>query len=60
VSIQEIEKAVQAMPRAEVEELQAWLQDYLENEREFTPEFQASIERGRRDVAEGRVRGRQP
>ncbi|MCG3147911.1 MAG: hypothetical protein PCFJNLEI_01352 [Verrucomicrobiae bacterium] len=60
MSIQEIEKVIQGLSRSEVEELQGWIQDYLEDDREMTAEFKASIERGRQDIAEGRVRVRQP
>lgn len=59
MSIQEIEKVIQGLSRSEVEELQGWIQDYLEDDRELTAEFKASIERGRQDIAEGRVRTRQ-
>lgn len=59
MSIQEIEKAVQGMPRSQVEELQSWIQDYLEDQQELTEGFKASIERGRQDIAQGRVRVRQ-
>lgn len=59
ISIQEIEKAIQGLARPEMEELQGWIQDYLEDERAVTDEFKASIERGREDIAEGRVRVRQ-
>jgi len=37
-------------------EIQGWLEDMLEDELEFTDEFKASIERGKRDLAEGHVR----
>jgi hypothetical protein len=60
MSIQEIEKAIKGLPREKIEELQIWIQDYLEDERQLTDEFQASIERGKRDIAEGRTRTRQP
>lgn len=56
MSIQEIEKAIQELPRTEVAQLQDWIAGYLEDELEFTDEFKASIERGKRDLAEGRVR----
>ncbi len=56
MSIQEIEKAIQGLSRPEVEELQSWIQDYLEDERAMTDEFKASLERGRQDIAAGRVR----
>ena len=59
MSIQEIEKVIQGLSRQEVEELQGWIQDYLEDERELTDEFKASIQRGREDIAQGRVRVRQ-
>ncbi len=59
-TVQEIESAVRRLPRKEVEELQAWLQEYLEDELELTDEFKASIERGKQDIAAGRVREHQP
>lgn len=59
-TIQEIESAIKRLPRAEVARLQAWIQDYLEDELEFTDEFKASIARGKHDVAEGRTRIRKP
>ena len=59
MSIQEIEKVIQSLSRQEIEELQGWIQDYLEDERELTDEFKASIERGRQDIAQGRLRVRQ-
>ena len=59
MSIQEIEKVIQSLSRHEVEELQGWIQDYLEDERELTDDFKASIERGRQDIAQERVRVRQ-
>ena len=58
MSIQEIEKVIQGLSRQEVEELQGWIQDYLEDERELTDGFKASIERGRQDIAQGRIRVR--
>ncbi|MBI5683621.1 MAG: hypothetical protein HZC54_00940 [Verrucomicrobia bacterium] len=59
-TVQEIESAVRQLPREEVEKLQAWLQDYLEDELELTDEFKASIERGKQDIAAGRMREHQP
>lgn len=59
-TVEEIESAVRQLPREEVEKLQAWLQDYLEDELELTDEFKASIERGKQDIAAGRVREYQP
>jgi hypothetical protein len=56
MSIQQIEEAIKGLPTDEIEALRAWIEEYLEDEREVTPEFTASIERGRRDLAEGRAR----
>lgn len=50
-TIQEIESAIRKLPRAEIEKVSDWIQDLLDNEREFTEEFTASIERGKRDIA---------
>jgi hypothetical protein len=57
-TVQEIESAIRELPRAEVEALQAWIQDYLEDQKQFTPEFEAAIQRGKRDIAERRTRTR--
>ena len=59
-NIQEIEAAMQKLTRADLERVREWLEDYLEDQQEFTDEFKVSIERGRRDIAEGHVRKRQP
>jgi hypothetical protein len=59
-TIQEIESAVRKLPRAEIEKLSEWIQDLIEDQKKFTDEFQASIERGKRDITEGRTRLRKP
>jgi hypothetical protein len=59
-SVQEIEKAIQGLPREEIQALHDWIANYLEDELEMTSEFQASIERGKKDIAEGRSRLRKP
>ncbi|NJM55083.1 MAG: hypothetical protein HC841_03435 [Verrucomicrobiae bacterium] len=55
-TVGEIESAVRQLPVEQARELQDWLADYLEDEAELSPEFLASIERGREDLAAGRVR----
>ena len=55
-TVQEIETAIERLPRDQMREIQGWLEDMLEDELEFTDEFKASIERGKRDLAEGHVR----
>jgi hypothetical protein len=53
-----IETEVRNLPREEAFKLQDWLTEYLENQAELNPEFVASIERGKADLREGRVRVR--
>lgn len=56
MSIQQIEDAIKTLSTTEIKALRAWIEDYLEDEREVNAEFAASIERGKRDIAEGRTR----
>jgi hypothetical protein len=57
--VQEIERAIRTLPRREVEQLREWIENFLEDQLELTDEFAASIERGKNDIAEGNVRGRE-
>jgi hypothetical protein len=36
--------------------LHDWLEDYLEDQLEISDEFYAKIDRGKRDISDGRVR----
>ena len=56
----EIESAITRLPVADAQVLQEWLEQWLEDQREMTPEFLAAIERGKADLAEGRHRSVQP
>jgi hypothetical protein len=40
--------------------LRNWIEDYLEDQLELSDEFNAKIEQGKRDIAEGKMRTRQP
>ncbi len=55
-----IEAEIQRLPRTEAEQLQDWLAEYLEDRAAVSPDFAASIERGRADLRDGRVRKVQP
>jgi hypothetical protein len=55
-TVREIESAIEQLPHQQMREIQGWLDEMLEDDMEFTDEFKASIERGRQDVAEGRIR----
>lgn len=57
--VQEIEQAIQTLPRKDVERLREWIENYLEDQLEMTDEFAASIERGKTDIAEGNIRVRE-
>ena len=41
-----IETAIAKLTRNEAEELREWLEQWIEDQQEMTPEFLASIERG--------------
>ena len=56
MSIQQIEEAIKELSVDEIAALRAWIEEYLEDERELTDEFTASIERGKRDLAAGQTR----
>lgn len=55
-TLEEIQNAVKQLSKAEQEALRVWLDNLLEDELEFTDKFEAEIERGERDIAEGRGR----
>jgi len=55
-TVPEIESAIARLSRQEAEEVREWLEQWLEDQQEMTPEFMAAIERGKADIAAGRVR----
>ena len=55
-TVKEIESAVRKLPLDQARELQDWLANYLEDTAELSPDFVASIERGKEDLRAGRVR----
>ena len=57
-TVQEINAAIRSLSLKEQIELRDTLDDLVEDELELTDEFKAGIERGMRDIAEGRVRVR--
>ncbi len=54
--LEQIEVQVKQLSLAEQQALRDWLDDILEDELEFTDEFNEKIERAKRDIAEGRGR----
>jgi hypothetical protein len=59
-TVSEIESAITRLPLNEAEELREWLEQWLEDQRSMTPEFLASIERGKADLSAGRARISRP
>ncbi len=51
-TVAEIEAAISRLPLQQAAEVSEWLEDH----RELSPEFVASIERGKADIAAGRTR----
>ena len=49
-----METELRKLSQAELCQIRAWLDDLIEDELEFTPEFEASIEQSERDMTEGK------
>jgi len=54
-TVAEIEAAISQLRLEQAAEVSEWLEQWLEDQRELSPEFVASIERGKADIAAGRV-----
>ena len=59
-TVQEIEAAIPRLSQAELEELRAWFEEYVEDRLELTDEVKAKLDQSLRDIAEGRIITRQP
>ncbi len=59
-SVQEIEAVIPKLSRAEVEEVRAWIDDFLEDQLELTDEVKARLDQSRREIADGNYTTRQP
>jgi hypothetical protein len=51
-SVQEIEAAIPQLSRAEVEEVRAWIDDFLEDQLELTDDVKAKLDQSRREHQE--------
>jgi hypothetical protein len=58
--VEQMETELRKLSSVELQQLRDWLEDYLEDQLEITDEFAASIDRGKKDIAEGNVRVREP
>ena len=59
-TVQEIEAALPKLSRAEVEEVRAWIDDFLEDQLELKEEVKTKLDQSRREIAEGKYTTRQP
>ncbi|MBI5775084.1 MAG: hypothetical protein HZA89_15265 [Verrucomicrobia bacterium] len=59
-TVQEIEAAIPRLSRAEIEEIRAWIDDFLEEQLELTDEVKAKLDESRREIAAGHYATRQP
>jgi pyridoxal/pyridoxine/pyridoxamine kinase len=59
-TVQEIEAAIPRLSRAEIEEIRAWIDNFLEDQLELTDEVKAKLDESRREIAAGNYTTRQP
>lgn len=59
--VEQMESELRKLSQAELRQIRGWLDDLIEDEQEFTPEFERSIQEAERDMAgEKAVRVREP
>ena len=59
-TVKDIEAVIPRLTRAEVEELRAWIDDFLEDRMELKDEVKAKLDQSRREIATGNYTTRQP
>jgi hypothetical protein len=59
-TVQEIEAAIPRLSRREIEEIRAWIDNFLEDQLELNDEVKSQLDQSRRDIAEGNYKTRQP
>jgi ribosome biogenesis protein Nip4 len=59
--VEQMEVELRKLSQAELRQIREWLDDIIEDELEFTSEFEASIRHAERDMAQGKsARVREP
>lgn len=59
--VEQVEDELRKLSQTELRQIREWLDDVIEDELQFTPEFERSIERSEREMAEGKsARVREP
>jgi ubiquinone biosynthesis protein UbiJ len=51
--VDQIEAQLEQLSPDELRQIRSWLDDVLEDERQFTPEFEASIRESEQEMAQG-------
>lgn len=59
-TVQEIEAALPKLSRAEIEEVRAWIDDFLEDQLGLADDVKAKLDQSRREISEGNYTTRQP
>ena len=52
--VEQMETELRKLSQAELRQIRAWLDDMIEDELEFTPEFERSIQHAERDMTDGK------
>ena len=52
-TVEEIKQAIQQLPRADVEALTDWLEEFLEQERKLAEDIIAKVEQSKKEIAAG-------
>jgi hypothetical protein len=59
--VEQMESELRKLSQAELRQIRGWLDDLIEDELEFTPEFERSIQQAERDMADKKsARVREP
>jgi hypothetical protein len=59
--VEQVECELRKLSQAELRQIREWLDDIIEDNLQFTPEFEDSIQRSERDMASGKsARVREP
>ena len=56
--VEQMESELRKLSQSELRQIREWLDDLIEDELEFTPEFERSIQQAERDMADGKARER--
>jgi hypothetical protein len=52
--VEQMETELRKLSQAELRQIRKWLDDLIEDDLEFTPEFERSIQEAERDMADGK------